>query len=104
MFHSLRWVHSDTNVIADRLLINRQMPGCLGQKAKHFDRHVNVQRPEVVIEGGWIFQPKDVEIFREESRVKVEDQLQEQGTSLNPEIRKTIYFRNTQKYFSRPFY
>jgi hypothetical protein len=66
------------------------MPGCLGQKAEHLDRHVKVQRPEVVIEGGRIFQPKDVEIFREESRVEVEDQFQEQGTSLNPKIRKTM--------------
>ncbi len=72
MFHSLRWVHSYTDVIADRLLINRQMPGCLGQKAEHFDCHVKVQRPEVVIEGGRIFQPKDVEIFRKDSRVEVE--------------------------------
>lgn len=48
------------------------MPGCLGQKAEHLDRHVKVQRPEVVIEGGRIFQPKDVEIFRKDSRVEVE--------------------------------
>ena len=62
------------------------MPSCLREKAQQFDGQVEIQRPEFVVERGRIFEPKDVEIFREENCVKVEDDFQEQRTSLDPEI------------------
>ena len=77
MLHSFSWVLAGADVVAHRLPLHQQVPAGLAQEGEGLDPEVEEPGPEVVVEGGRIFEPEDVEVPRDGDRVEEEQPFQE---------------------------
>ena len=80
---SICWIFSNTDVVVDGLLRDQDVPGSLRDVADDLDDHADEEGPKLVAECRRIFEAKNVEIFREEDCIEIENELEEQCTSLN---------------------